>query len=253
MNCDDVTCKEKCTCKQEPCEGGAMTASDCKCNPEDLYNDDEKLMCSGLSSDDSKGGTKTRSMTRSASAPVIDFDIRSGQKMMGPALTYNFKTYFPTYNATLSSGACSDGFASIWAIDDRVSKNLRWKIKTKTQVQNYNNNTLSGATDNGKTATSFDKNYYINLVNGTKVYGLAMTPQAICVKGDKAQVVAPQLIAQTGKVPGVSGASEGVPETLRGAGDPPEKGEMTDIALLSITEDAIKAEPNVLSWASVYE
>ena len=194
-----------------------------------------------------------RSAQRAASAPVINFDIRSGQKMMGPALTYNFKTYFPTYNATLSSGACSDGFASIWAIDDRVSKNLRWKIKTKTQVQNYNNNTLSGATDNGKTATSFDKNYYINLVNGTKVYGLAMTPQAICVKGDKAQVVAPQLIAQTGKVPGVSGASEGVPETLRGAGDPPEKGEMTDIALLSITEDAIKAEPNVLSWASVYE
>ena len=212
------------------------------------------MLCKDINLGADKGrSASARSAQRAASAPVINFDIRSGQKMMGPALTYNFKTYFPTYNATLSSGACSDGFASIWAIDDRVSKNLRWKIKTKTQVQNYNNNTLSGATDNGKTATSFDKNYYINLVNGTKVYGLAMTPQAICVKGDKAQVVAPQLIAQTGKVPGVSGASEGVPETLRGAGDPPVKGEMPDIALLSITEDAIKAEPNVLSWASVYE
>ena len=253
MNCDDVTCKEKCTCKQEPCEGGAMTASDCKCNPEDLYNDDEKLMCSGLSSDDSKGGTKTRSMKRSASAPVIDFDIRSGQKMMGPALTYNFKTYFPTYNATLTSGACNDGFASIWSIDDRVNSGLFWQTKNRTQVQNYKNNTITGAKDHGKTETSFEKNYYVNLANGTKVYGLAMTPQAICVKGNKAQVVAPQLIAQTGRAPGATGGSESAANDFSGAGDKPNKGEATDIKVLSITEEAIKAVPRVLSWASVYE
>ena len=174
--------------------------------------------------------------------------------MMGAALTYNFRSYFPTYNAVFEDkDSCNDGFASIWMIDDRVTNNVRrWTAKSSVQNGGNNRNSIVGSTDNGKSASSFET-YYINLANGTKVYGLAMTPQAICVSNGTAQVVAPQLIAQTGRAPGTTGGSEAASNDFSSSSDGLTKDDVTDIKVLSITEDAIRAEPDVLSWASVYE
>ena len=174
--------------------------------------------------------------------------------MMGPALTYNFRSYFPTYNAVYEDkDSCNDGFASIWMFDDRVTSNIqRWTAKSSVQNGASNRLSISGSTDNGKSASTF-ASHYINLANGTKVYGLAMTPQAICVSDGHAEVVAPQLIAQTGRAPGTSGGSEAASNDFSTSSDGLTSADVTDIKVLSITEDAIKAEPDVLSWASVYE
>ena len=73
------------------------------------------------------------------------------------------------------------------------------------------------------------------------------------MSGNSAQVVAPQLIAQTGRVPGVTGGSESAANDFSNSSDLPGQGQSTDIKVLSITEDAIRPESNVLSSASVYE
>ncbi len=253
IDCEDV-CSE--TCTKTTCTNNCGTCTPCG----ECAHDSSGGSGSGDSgSGDSGSGGSGSSGSGTGSTATTD-NIRAAQKMMGPALTYNFRSYFPTYNAVYEEeDACNDGFASIWMLDDRVLTGPGSDVRTwakKSVVQNGLNNVngVSGSTDNGKAATSFATGHFINLANGTKVYGLAMTPQAICIDDDKAQVVAPQLIAQTGKVPGVSGASEAAANDFTGTGrDLPQTGEATDIKVLSITEDALSPESNVLSWASVYE
>jgi hypothetical protein len=250
---DITTCNSICNgeCEKKTCEKG----EDCK--KECVYDCKECDECIRNDVDEEGTGAsspRARSTKRAAGTVDMENNIRAGQKMMGAALTYNFKNYFPTYNATLSTGAGNDGFASIWSVD-RSNSALHWNTKSTSQVQNQRAASITGATDHGKSSTSFETNYYINLANGTKVYGLAMTPQAICVNNrtNKAQIAAPQLIAQTGKAPGTSSGTESSANNFNKSGEPLDNKDVTNINVLSITEEAIKAEPNVLSWASVYE
>ena len=253
-----------------PSEGGGGIEPCDLCTDDDCYNHpscatceycacllEGRADCAGMAPDDpDEERSRTRSAKRAAPASGNDFEIRSAQKMMGPALTYNFKTYFPTYNAVQDTEACNDGYASIWLVD-RSSSSLHWKTKGSAQVQNYRNygaDPITGATDHGKSETSFQKNHYINLANGTKVYGLAMTPQLTCVSGNRAQVAAPQLIAQTGKLAGTSNASTSIANDFKSdEGGGGEIASKTDINVLSIQEEAIQPQVAVLSWASVYE
>ena len=254
-SCEDVCNK---TCEKETCTDNCGTCTPCG---ECAHDSSTGSSGSGSGSSGSgSGGSGSGSGSGSGGGTAATDNIRAGQKMMGPALTYNFRSYFPTYNAVYAEDdACNDGFASIWMLDDRVlaaGKGGGVNIWGKREsAQNGLNNVkgLSGSTDNGKTSTSFATGHYINLANGTKVYGLAMTPQAICVSGNTAQVVAPQLIAQTGRAPGVTGGSESAANDFSNSSNLPGQGQSTDIKVLSITEDAIKPDTDVLSWASVYE
>lgn len=253
-----------------PSEGGGTIDPCDLCSDEDCYSNPSCATCEYCTcllegrddcalrapEDPDTERSRARSAKRAAPASGIGFEIRSAQKMMGPALTYNFKTYFPTYNAVQDTEACNDGYASIWLLD-RSNSSLHWKTKGSAQVQNYRNygaDPITGSIDHGKSETSFQKNHYINLANGTKVYGLAMTPQLTCVSGNRAQVAAPQLIAQTGKLAGTSNTSTSIANDFNSAGGGGgEIASKTDINVLSIQEEAIQPQVAVLSWASVYE
>jgi len=161
------------------------------------------------------------------------------QKMMGAAVTYNFESYFPTFNAASANSSCTSGYASIWRLD--VTKESLNKLDPSV-VQNKN--TVNAAFGSNKS--------FYDLSPGTMVYGVEITQQAYCIKGDIAssmggQATAPQLVAQTNsEVTNISsgGTSDGS-NLMRPS--------QTDVKTMALNLDAISPMVQVVSWASVYE
>jgi len=172
--------------------------------------------------------------------PVSKGELIRRQKMMGAAVTYNFESYFPTFNAASANSACTSGYASIWRLN--VTKDLA-KERLKT---------VSSGVQNENTAdTAFGSKSFYDLSPGTMVYGVAITQQAYCIRGDIASsmgsMTAPQLVAQTNsEVANISsgGASDGS-NLLRPS--------QTDVKTMALNLDAINPSVRVVSWASVYE
>lgn len=247
-------CTSKCVSKIKPecvnyCTTGDTSTGDNKNKNRSLERaaDRGKGDGGGAGSPSGNGSNGTNSLT-----------IRVRQKMMGAPLTYNFRNYFPTYNApenTADSSACNSGFASIWTVDRLQNTALRWKSKTNGVQNEAQVGTVSGtkSTEAG-TASTFAKDHYINLNTGTLVYGLTMTPQIICMNGNTIKVAAPMLVAQTGQAAGVTGAGvTGSGKDSSGKATNIAPGKDATIQVMSVNEEAIQAEAQVLSWASVYE
>ncbi len=212
-------------------------------------------------------GSRERAAKRDAGGKDDDnlVSIRPRQKLMGAPFTYNFKTYFPTYNAPdldkdEAQVVCDSGFASIWYADRYIGKS-RWSVKT-TGVQNQSQfDDVTGSVDHGKEASSFKNKVFanggfINLGAGTIVYGLSMTTQSTCYDDENktTSVAAPMLVAQTGMAAGVEGATTNASHK-NGTTNKKDitPGQSTDVEVMAINEEAIQAQAQVLSWASVYE
>ncbi len=184
-------------------------------------------------------------------------DISSRQKMFGPAITYNYRTYFPTFNSIdPASESCSEGYASIWLVNALTDENLRWGSGVTTKSKNQANYaSLTGATDEGKPASALDGSKrvsFVNLQNGTIVYELMFTPQMSCINGNKVSYVSPMLVAQTGGAAGVSG-SHTANDDIFGDGSSSSGIVDQNINILSITEQMLGSVSMPSSWGSVYE
>ncbi len=161
------------------------------------------------------------------------------QKMSGPALTYNYDTYFPTYISNTDDQSkgpygrlCKVGNAAIFKMPSQKKHN----VIDSTKVQNNQNN----ATIAGNLAA----NGYITLNPGTKIYGLEVSSQQMCIGTSHTEIAAPRLIAQTGVDAAGLIASDKHNELNDSA---------TDIANFALNLDAIAPTVTPVSWASVYE
>ncbi len=161
----------------------------------------------------------------------------AAQKMSGSALTYDYDTYFPTYiSNTESSGdydkLCKVGNAAIFRIR---SAKKHGHVDSSAVRNNENNNDI---------ASNLDKNGFITLNQGTRIYGLEVSSQQMCIGTSHTEIAAPRLIAQTS----VDGAN------LNAGDKHNELADMnTDIANFALNLDAIRPGVKPISWASVYE
>ncbi len=237
-----------------------VTASECS-DCDECKNDCSRELQSGCWNECSSSSARTgrqrsaaRAAERGAKGSKVEMvPIRPRQKMMGSPVTYNFKTYWATYNAPnndITSSVCEMGFASIWQVNRLQAGKSRWNVKT-TNVTNQSQLDLTGY----KQDHSWAYSHYLNLAPGTLIYGLMMTPQVTCMSNDlsKVNVAAPMLVAQTGTAAGLNdvGSTENNKKSSRNDGVTP--GQDSDIQVMSINEEAIQAETQVLGWASVYE
>ena len=205
--------------------------------------------------------SKSRSARERSGSSTELQKIAPRQKMMGAALTYNFRTYFPTYNAPANdSTACNSGYSSIWLVNSLTNQKFKWGTMSNNLQNSSNVSSISGATDGGKEASGLDPSKrasFVNLANGTKVYALTMTPQMACLGNKTVTYAAPMLVAQTGESSGTSGGyNSGSDANMMGGSMFNEDGSRKqggDVAVLAITEEAITPETTPLSWGSVYE
>lgn len=162
------------------------------------------------------------------------------QKVSGPAIIYNYDAFFPAYQSKLdsqSSGSdkCKAGQALIYKF--AANADVRYKSLDSDVMQNHANTS---------DVEKFAKNQkaYLELGVGTKVYGLQVTNQLFCA-GDNGKFSAPQLVAQTGAKPQISGADK-------------DKSKLVDsdtggLQTFTMNLDSIKAESKKMKWATVYE
>ena len=147
--------------------------------------------------------------------------------MTGPAITYNFKSYYPLY--TTENRTCALGHASLW----QLYSSQATRHTAMTDVQS----------PNAKASSAFSLSNHVQLgTTGTKVYGLQITNQMVCLSKDNktSSVIAPQLIAQTGKSTQYD-AKEGA------------KDSRLTIPSMALDLEAIEPTSQIVSWASVYE
>ena len=161
----------------------------------------------------------------------------AAQKMTGNAVTYNFDTYFPTYvtqndTNTPYASMCSVGNANIFKLTSQ-------KHPHKTVGANVRNSENHSAI-----ASSLKKKGFIELGQGTRIYGLEITSQQLCSAGSNIEIAAPRLIAQTG-IDGYDLLASDQHNALRD--------NQTDIANFSLNLEAIAPTVTPISWASMYE
>ncbi len=221
----------------------------------DIDSCDKPGCCDSKSKSKSRSGA-ARSGGNSSSTPSSS-SIGARQKMFGPAVTYNYRTYFPTFNSIdPASESCSDGFASIWLVNALTDESLRWGsgVTEKTKNQSTYAN-LTGATDDGKLESALDGSKrvsFVNMQNGTIVYELMFTPQLSCINGNKVSYVSPMLVAQTGGAAGISGSHAAKDDIFGGSGS--DVGAIDqNINITAITEQMLGSVSMPSSWGSVYE
>ena len=159
------------------------------------------------------------------------------QKMSGSAVTYNFDSYFPTYvtsndTTTPYASMCHVGNASIFKMTSPRHPHRTFA----TNVRNSANPI--------QIASSLDSRGFIELAPGTKVYGLEVTSQQLCIAGSNMEIAAPRLIAQTGIETN---------DVLGGGQHDELRDNLTDIANFALNLDAISPNVTPISWASMYE
>ncbi len=162
----------------------------------------------------------------------------AAQKMSGSALTYDFDSYFPTYISNTSSKGdydklCEVGNAAIFKMNSTHPKHSH--IPTGSVQNNENNSDIMA---------KLNSNGYITLNEGTKIYGLEVSSQQMCIGTNHTEIAAPRLIAQTG----VSAADLNASDKHNELND-----SSTDIANFALNLDAIAPSVRPVSWASVYE
>ena len=162
----------------------------------------------------------------------------AAQKMSGSALTYDFDSYFPTYISNTSSKGdydklCEVGNAAIFKMNSTHPKHSH--IPTGSVQNNENNSDIMA---------KLNSNGYITLNEGTKIYGLEVSSQQMCIGTSHTEIAAPRLIAQTG----VSAADLNASDKHNELND-----SSTDIANFALNLDAIAPSVRPVSWASVYE
>ena len=150
------------------------------------------------------------------------------QKMTGPAVTYNFYSYYPVY--TVENTTCALGHAGLWRL---YSPNSPRHSALSSNIQTTNNKTESAA---------FSTDYIQLGSTGTKVYGLQITNQMVCLSKDQttSKVIAPQLIAQTGRQSSFEASASAKDSRLT-------------IPSMALDLEPIAPSIEIVSWASVYE
>ena len=158
------------------------------------------------------------------------------QKMSGSAVTYNFVTYFPTY---ISSRDTSDELSSLCTVGNAAIYRLTPSTKPSHTIFDSG---VYNSVNNKKFMEELEEKGYANLASGTKIYGLEMTAQQLCIGDSKTTLIAPRLLAQTGVNAAALDSNEGKLKDME-----------TDLANFAINLDAIQPAVKPVSWASVYE
>ena len=223
-----------------------------KLNPSTGLNEPAQLYVFNRPSDLSEGTQTITTGVCNSSAMAFDVVARppkenesdkpkaefpKAQKMSGSALTYNYDTYFPTYISNTSSKGdydklCEVGNAAIF----KMKSVKKHSVISSSAVQNNENNS--------DIAAKLNSNGYITLNQGTKIYGLEVSSQQMCIGTSHTEIAAPRLIAQTG----VSAADLNADDKHNELND-----SSTDIANFALNLDAIAPSVRPVSWASVYE
>ena len=153
------------------------------------------------------------------------------QKMTGPAITYNYYSYYPTY--VIENATCALGHAGIWRMHAASAANRHSTLSTE-HLQSYN-------TD-ASTLFNDENNRHYALNSTSKLYGFQITNQMACLdkNGKLNKVIAPQLIAQTGINTNFNASTKTKDTNLT-------------IPSLALDLEAIEPKSQILSWASTYE
>ena len=199
-----------------------------------VFNPDKDVKAGDKNFDSNACGNKTRISIVDKGLDNKPFE--KTQKMSGSAITYNYVTYFPTYISGKESAneyekLCKVGNAAIYRISPTTKTHNKF---ASTDVYNTAN------------SSNFMKELaakgYGNLADGTKIYGLEMTGQQLCIGEKKTTLVAPRLIAQTGVDAATLTGDEGRLKDVN-----------TDLANFALNLDAMQPTVKPVSWASVYE
>ncbi|GEM_PF-2046976 len=165
--------------------------------------------------------------------------IATRQKMSGAPIIYNYDTYFPTFiTKTDPSNPCTiEGNAAIWKLSGSDSETTSRRHGTvASNVQNTTEESAQPFTNSS---------IYELALDGTKIYGLAITPQLYCAGSEKSTTLAPQLVALTGLQFSDSHEASSGTQKLR-----PQN---TEVQSFAMNLDAMNPNVTQLSWASVYE
>ena len=161
----------------------------------------------------------------------------AAQKMSGSAVTYDYDTYFPTYISNTESSGDYDKLC-------KVGNAAIFRIKSAKKHGHIDSSAVQNNTNNDDIASSLDANGYITLNQGTRIYGLEVSSQQMCIGTSHTEIAAPRLIAQTS----VDAANLNAGDKHNELNDA-----TTDIANFALNLDAIRPGVKPISWASVYE